>query len=267
MYRLSLFLIISCTIIALAGCGGQNTSIPPDIEERFVALVDSLSLDTPGASVATLEEFLGRYNGWERADTVRVEIERFRSEADGRYHEARELARQGRFDESERILVDLADHLEDTPDGENAGRFLEFEFYFGKAKWLMVHQKFDECGAVARDLLEHDLTPYQADQVEMILDNVGYADTAVSMSERANAQNACRQLSVMLTQSFLEEGRYPERLSLSDIETWEPYSSDSILRGLSAIEDYETSGHAFSFVGVSSNGRHRVKVVDGRIEN
>lgn len=266
--RGAICLFIVCYLAAsLFGCTGERASTPREVEVQFHSLLDSLDQDSPGASVAALEAFVHQYGDYDIADTAQVEIDRFRAETEDRYHEARELARDGDFDRAEHILVDLADHLADTPDGENAQRFLEFEFYFSKAKWMMVHQRFEECGAVARELLEGDLTAYQSEQVEMILDNVGYANTAVSMSERANAQNACRQLSMMLTQRFVEEGLYPQSLSLSDVEDWESYSSESIIRGLSAIEDFKTSTHTFSFVGVSSSGRHRIRVEDGRIEN
>jgi hypothetical protein len=119
---------------------------------------------------------------------------------------------------------------------------------------------------VSRDLLERDLTLYQVDQVQAILDNLAHVDVAVGMSERSSAENACRQLTVMLANQFVEEGRYPSRLSLKDVEGWGPHNSEFILRGLSAIEDYKTSNQSFSFVGVSKQGRHRIHVVDGRIK-
>jgi tetratricopeptide (TPR) repeat protein len=261
------FLMVTILLSVVIGCAKEKAPTPPSVAAQFYALLDSLVNDPPGAAVDSLEAFLHQYGTYQIADMVRTELNRFREKARGRYHEARELARRGEFDDAERILEDLAQHLADTPDGENAKRYLEFEFYFSKAKWLMVRQRYEECEVVARALLERDLTAFQADQVEMILDNVGYVDTALSLSERANARNACRQLSIMLAQQYVEEGIFPSSLSFSDVKSWGPHNSEYILRGLSAIEDYKASKHSFSFVGVSENGRHRIRVVDGQIQD
>lgn len=261
------FLVVVLLLSVVISCAKEKAPTPPTVAARYYALLDSLEDDPPEASVARLETFRREYDGYQIADTVRAELDRYRAAATGRYHEARELARQGDFDRAERILEDLAEYLADTPDGESAKRYLEFEFYFGKAKWLLARQRHRECEVVARALLKRDLTAFQADQVEAILDNVGYVDAAFSMSELSVAQNACRQLSVMLVQQYVEEGRYPSSLSLSDVKSWGPHSSDSILRGLSAIEAYKVSEHSFSFVGVSTEGRHRIHVVDGQIRN
>ena len=264
--RSAFYLVFLCLLMVALGCAREKQPTPPAVEAHFYAMLDSLAEAPPGASVSTIAAFLRRYGVYQIADTAQIALERARSAADGRYHEARELARRGEFDRAESILEDLATHLADTPDGENAKRYLEFEFYLGKAQWLLVHQRHEECEAVARALLARDLTAFQVEQVEKTLDNAGYVDTAFSMSERANAENACRQLSMMLVQRYVEEGIYPSRLNLSDVKRWESFSSEAILRGLSAIEDYRISKQSFSFVGVSAKGRHRIRVVDGQIQ-
>jgi hypothetical protein len=257
--------MITLVLSAITGCAQKKEPTPPAVAARFYALLETLAQKPPEAAVDSLEIFLRDYDKYEITDLVETEIDRYRAIAQGRYHEARELARQGEFDRAERILVDLAEHLGDTPDGDNARRHLEFEFYFGKAKWLLVRQRFEEAEVVARDLLDRDLTAFQAEQVEMILDNVGMVDAASGMAERAAAQAACRQLTVMLTQQFVEEGRYPSRLSLADVEKWGAHNSKGIIHGLSAIEDFKASAHNFSFVAVSKKGRHHIRVVDGQI--
>jgi len=255
------YLLIVFILSAVLGCAKEKAPTPPAVVAEFHALLDSLADTAPEASAGRLEAFLDEYGNYSIADTVRTERDRVRAAAAGRYHVARELARQGEFQHAEHILNDLANHLADTPDGENAKQHLEFDFYFGKAKWLMVRQRFEESEVVARALLERDLTAFQTSQVEMILDNTDNVNAALSQSERAHAESACHQVSIALQTLYVEEGAYPSRFSLADAERW------GSVRGLSAIEDYRASEQNFSFVGVSAEGRHRIRVVDGEIKN
>jgi hypothetical protein len=257
-------LIVSGT---LTGCSGGKTPTPtpPTVTAQFHALLDSLDEAPPGAAVARLESFSSAHLDYDIADSVQAEIVQVRGAAEGRYHEARELARRGEFDQAELILVDLAQHLSETRDGVSARRDLEFDFYFGKAQWYLIRQQHEESEAVASKLLEFDLTSYQASQVEMLLDKAGNIDAAFSRVERANARSSCRHLTIMLVQQYVDEGRYPSSLSTADIANWGPQESEFILRGLSSIEDYEVSEHSFSFTGVSAKGHHRVRVVDGQL--
>lgn len=180
-----------------------------------------------------------------------------------RYGEARELARQGRFDRAEGILEDVA--ASDTPWGRKAKEHLAFDFHYEKMQWLMVHRRFDECAETGRMLLKRNLAPAQTDRVEAILDRVGQFDDALSGAERAAALGACRHVTICLARSFAEDDRYPDRLSISDFGERGIYSDHSVLMGLSAIEDYRSTVRSYSFVAVSSKGRHRIQVVDGVI--
>lgn len=252
--------------MSLSGVGcAKEAPTPHDVAARFHALVDTLDVNSPGESVELLQTFLGEYESWEIADSVRLEMERFRAATDGRYHEARELARDGEFDGAEYILKDLA-RVSDTEDGASAKRHLEFEFYFEKAKWFLIRQRFDESEAVARDLLARDLNRFQRDQVEQILDHVGNVDAAIGQSDRARAEGACRQLMVFLANVYVNDGRYPERLSLSDLENLDPYTSKTIIGALASIDDYQASEDNYSLVAVSKSG-HRFRIVDGEIQN
>jgi tetratricopeptide (TPR) repeat protein len=272
--RLFALIIIAATASSatMVGCAAEKEApetvqpTPLEVKVEFFALLETLDDDRPGAAVEGLQTFLSENKSYEIADTVRNEIERFRSYADGRYHEARELAREGRFERAEEILEDLA-HLPDTPDGEGAREHLEFDYYLGKAQWLLMRQRYRESASVARALLEQDLTPTQANQVESILDNVGHVDAALAHAERTNAHNACRHVMVMLAQQFVEEGRYPSDLSIELLKNWDPHGSGSVLRALSSIEDYRASRDTYSFVAVSAQGQHRIRVVDGEIQD
>ena len=72
---------------------------------------------------------------------------------------------------------------------------------------------------------------------------------------------------IYLQMMYAEEGRYPSQLSLADVEEWDPFGSRSILRALSAIESYEQTDRGCSFTAVSARGEHRIRVVDGVIED
>ena len=255
-------IILSATVI---GCS-RSQPTPPEVDAEFRALLGTVEREPPGASVARLTEFRNKHSRYHIVTEVDSAIERLRSVADGRYHEARELARQGDFDRAESILEDLAAHLPETSSGESAQDHLAFDFYFGKAQWLIVRQRWEESGEVARLLLGRDLTRAQKEQVETILDNAGYVGAAYSQATRAQAQTACRHLTIYLQMMYAEEGRYPSQLSLSDVEKWDPVGSRSVLRALSAIEGYEQTDRGYSFMAVSAQGEHRIRIVDGEIE-
>ncbi|HSM16333.1 MAG TPA: hypothetical protein VK845_04955 [Gemmatimonadales bacterium] len=170
------------------------------------------------------------------------------------------MTREGDLDRAEGMLHDLATYLPDTPDGESSTQHLEFDFYLGKAQWLMVRQRWEESREVARPLLERDLTVAQKDQVEAIL------DAAYAQAERAEARAACRQLVILLETRYMEEGQYPSRLTLADVKELDPYGSRSVLRALSAIEGYQQTDRGYSFTAVSRRKQHRIRVADGTIE-
>ncbi len=245
-------------------CSAHKDPTPREVSSRYHALLDSLDADSPGASVSTLEAFAGEYAHYQIADSARLEMKRLRAESEGRYHEARELARDGEFDLAERMLEDLA-RIPETDDGASAVRHLEFEFYIEKARWLLVRQRFEESEAVARVLLMRDLTRFQRDQAEQILDYTGNAGAAMGMSNRAKTESACRQLIVFLANVYVNDGRYPESLSLPDLERLDPYTSKSITSTLASIDDYHATQDNYSLVAVGKDG-HRFKVVDGNIE-
>jgi len=269
-----LVVTVAALTAALIGCAGDESSetartvvpTPPAVREEFHALLETVDENRPGASVESLQAFLVANRYFMIADTVEYEIQYFRAAADGRYHVAREMAREGEFALAEHILQDLA-LMPDTPDGENAVKHLKFDFYFGKAQWLMIRQRFPESAVVARALLERDLTPSQADQVEAILDNAGNFDAALGQAELHSAQSACRQLGIMLATMYVEEGVYPNQFTLSDVERWDGYGYKSITRGLSSIENYRATQRGYSFEAVSAQGRHRLRVVDGDIQD
>jgi len=259
--------ILAATVLpaVVIGCSSSQ-STPPEVDAEFRALLETAEQEPPGASIARLTEFRKKQSRYDIVTEVDGEIERLGSIADGRYHEARELAREGDFERAEGMLQDLAACSPETSGAESAKQHLAFDFYLGKAKWLLVHQRWEEGGEVARSLLDRDLTREQREQVEAILDHTAHVTAAYAQATRAQARVACRELAIHLQMMQAEDGRYPSRLSLSDVEAWDPMGTRSILRALSAIERYEQTDRGSSFTAVSAGGEHRIRVVDGVVE-
>lgn len=259
-------MIVTATLLPamLSACSNEKAATPRDVSVRYHSLLDTLATDSPGASLRTLESFLSENKKFDIADSVEYQIVVRRAEMQERYHEAREIARDGQFERAEAILQDLA-LSPDTDGGASAKQHLEFEFYLEKAKWLLIRQRFEESEAVARMLLTRDLNRFQRDQVEQVLDFVSNVDGAMAMGQQAQAQAACRQLIVFMANLFVNEGRYPESFSLGDLERWDPYASRTITKELESIEDYRTWEDKYSLVAVSKQGQ-RFKIVNGNIE-
>jgi len=253
------------TAFLLASCTEKQEPTPQDVSARFHAMLDTLDVNRPGTALLTLESFMNENPGYTVGDSVEQEILEWRGAIQGRYHQARELAREGEFDRAERMLKDLA-LLPQTEDGTSAAQHLEFEFYFEKAKWLMVRQRFEESEAVARELLSHDLNRFQRDQVEQILDHAANVNGAVGMVNRSRAEGACRQLIVLMANLYANEGQYPASMSLPDLQRLDPYSWRSIANELSAIEDYQATQDNYSLVAVGKNGE-RFRIANGTLES
>lgn len=264
MRSLGFALVIPVLLVAVVGCSTSQLT-PPEVDAEFEALLETVDLGAPGESIAQLTEFRSRNEEYDIVAEVDIEIDRLLSVADGRYSEARELAREGEFERAEAMLQDLATHVPETSAGESAREHLAFDFRFGQAQWLMVRQRWDESAAVARPLLDRELTRAQRDEVEALLDNAGHVGAAYSQATRTQARVACRHIVILLQMMYAEEGRYPAQLSLADVEEWDPMGSRSVLRSLSAIEDYASSNDGYSFTAVGAENGHRIRVVDGVI--
>jgi tetratricopeptide (TPR) repeat protein len=259
-------LAMAAVLLALAvSCSRQKAPTPAELQARFRALVDTLDTTTPGRSVEQLDAFLREAAKYEIADSVQMEMEKYRAATRGRYHQARSLAREGEFDAAESMLQDLA-LLPDTDDGQSARHHLEFEFYIEKARWLLVRQRFDEAEAVARELLTRDLNRFQADEAEKILDYTGHAGAATQMVSRQQARDACTQLIILLANLYINDGGYPAALSIGDLERLDPYASRFLVNSLSSIDEYSATTDHYSLVAVSKGGQ-RFRIVDGELKD
>ena len=253
------------TAFTLASCAQKHAPTPHDVSARYHAMLDTLDVEQPGASLLALEGFRDANQNYTVADTVEQDILDWRGTIQGRYHQARELSRAGEFDRAERMLQDLA-LLPQTEDGSSAVQHLEFEFYFEKAKSLMIRQRFEESEAVARELLTRDLSRFQRDQVEQILDHTANIGVAEGMVGKSRTEGACRPLIVLMANLYVNEGQYPVSMSLGDLERLDPYYWRSIANELSAIEDYHATQDTYSLVAIGKNGE-RFRIVNGTLEN
>jgi hypothetical protein len=255
--------LILGTLFLAASCDSARKPTPPLVLARYHALVDTLSFETPGASVAQLEAFLEEAGRYQVADSVAGQIAVYRGATFGLYHRARELARDGDFDPAEAMLRDLA--LVDTEDGKSARTHLQYEFYVEKARWLLVRQRFEEAREVGEWLLKQDLTRFQRDQAEQILDYTGHVDAAMGMVESHNVQNACKQLIVLFASNYVDNGAYPATFSLSDLEQYDAYTAKSIARHIEKIERYTSSQDHYTLVALGKDGK-RYTIEDGELK-
>lgn len=263
--RLSCLALLPALSCLALGCEREKEPTPPAIADRYHALVDTLSMENPGSSTDALRSFLVESRRYTVADSVQLQLQRFNAASEGRYRTARELAREGDFDRAEAMLQDLA-LLPDNEDGKSARQHLEFEFYMEKARWLLVHQRFDEAGDVARTLQARHLSGFQRDEADKILDYTGLANDAMQMSARQSTRAACKQIIVLFASFYVDDGQYPGTFSIADLERFDPYSAKSIARSITAIEDYRASQDHYSMVAVGKDGS-RYHIEDGELKD
>jgi hypothetical protein len=168
------------------------------------------------------------------------------------YRHARDLSREGRFDEAQAILVDLA-QLPDEPAGRMAQSFLSFEFHQLKASQLLLKGDTTGARAAATELRNLPLDETKRPEAERLLDSVGMVDSAVRMTRTTALRSAARSIHEALISSFMEEGRYPEAFDL-DSPVLASLRNTGLLRTVSGITDYVVKGEEFSLIVTGQNG-------------
>jgi len=258
-------LLVALATLAVAGCAAKRET-PPEVARAYEELLARADADAPGALVAGLERFRRDNARYRISATVSDEIKRVRRTAEGRYHLARDLAREGALGRAERILTDLADNLPDTDDGRSAVQYLKFDFPFFKAQQLMAAGDFDEAERTARRLLANRVAPPQSDAIERLLDAIAAARKAAERAAMGRAMSAGQVLRVCLQSLFAERGAYPSQLSFEALELGDPTAEAQVRKALSAIEEYVASGSGFSLVAVGKDGKTRVRVSGEGVE-
>lgn len=237
---------------------------PPDsVLTQLQVVVADVDPAWPGASSARLRAFLAAHSGYTTDAVVHENLAELAAVTEPRYLQARDLAREGAFDEAEAILQDLATHLPESPGGEKARDHLSFEFHIGKAQHHLYRQRFAEAGRIVAPLRERDLDVQQARMVEQILDNVGHVTAAMSVIERQQAEGEVRQILVALMTEMVTEGEFPPDLTLPQLRRSRWFSGS--LESIAQLRDYRVGNGTVSFTAVTPSG-HRVRVVEGQLQ-
>ncbi len=256
---------ITMCILVLSGCTGTQAT-PEEVVQSYARLKAELDEDTPGASTEKLETFRKQNARYQIAKTISEDIARLRSKAKGQFHRARDLARDGKFDQAEKILHDLSRHFSDAEEGKMAKQFMQFDLYALRATRLMMDRRLHEAEQTVREALRKDLTQEQIFQLERMLDGISNAKLSQAMSSFAQLQSIARNLHVLLEMHHAENGRYPASLSLDDLRLGDPSIQNRIREALLAIEDYQVSDNRYSFVAVGKDGKTRLRVTPGEIQ-
>jgi hypothetical protein len=263
MRRPGAVLVAMVAALLVSACGRQPQKTPPEVARAYSALLAGLDATTPGASVARLKDFARRNASYPIAQTVEMDMAPWRRQLEPAYLRARDLVRDGRFDQAQAVLADLA-QLDDEPAGRMARDFLSFEFHRLKASQLLL--KGDTAGAAvaARELRSLPLAEGQRSEAERLLDSVGLVDSAAKMSRVTALQSAARVIQVALVSSFMDEGRYPETLSLES-PVLASLRNPTVLGPVASLDDYTVTGDAFSLIVRAKDGQ-RFRVTPERIE-
>jgi hypothetical protein len=260
--RCILFLAGTLACQALAGCDSRVPA-PPDVRAEHAELVASLDENAPGLAVLRLQEFARRRERYAPALGVQQDIGRWQALLEPAYRKARDLARDGAFDEAERILVDLA-LVPDEPAGRLSRDFLAFEFHKLKASRLLVAGDAEGAETAARQALDRPLGDEQMAAAQQMLDTAALAKLGAEMTRTTALQSAARTVQVCLVSYFVEYGRYPERFTLED-PALEMARATRTVDVVARFEDYRADPETFSLIVVGRSGA-RFLVTDRTVE-
>jgi len=247
---------------AFVGCDSRVPA-PPDVRAEHAELVASLDESAPGLAVLRLQEFARRRERYAPALGVQHDIARCQALLEPAYRRARDLARDGAFDEAERVLVDLA-LVPDEPAGRLSRDFLAFEFHKLKASRLLVAGDAEGAETAARQALARPLGDEQMAAAQQMLDMAALAKLGAEMTRTTALQSAARTVQVCLVSYYAEYGRYPERFTLDD-PVLEMARATRTLDVVARFEDYRADTETFSLIVVGRSGA-RFLVTDRTVE-
>jgi hypothetical protein len=242
---------------------GLFSQTPPEVARAYAQLLGGLDPARPGSAVARLQEFGRRNRAYSIAATVDKDLGPWKGQLEPAYRRARDLTREGRFDEAQAILVDLA-QLPEEPAGRMAQQFLSFEFHQLKASQLLLKGDTAGARAAATELRNLPLDETKRPEAESLLDSVGMVDSAVRMTRTTAFQSAARSIHVALISSFMDEGRYPETFNL-DSPVLANLRNTGLLRTVSTVTDYVVKGDEFSLIVTGQNGE-RMRITNTGVD-
>ena len=263
--RLAPWLVVILLVApAIQGCEGRRET-PPDVAQAFSTLVISLDPNTPGASLVSLREFSSRHAGYSIASDVDKEIASWRGKLEPAYLRGRDLVREGKFEQAEAVLKDLA-LVPDEKAGRLSREFLAFEYPQLKATRLL--QKGDSAGAeaVLRGMTQTELSEDQMAATQRLLDAASIAGAGAVMTRTTAMQSAARALHVLLLSSYMDNGQYPAALTLDSPEL-APLRDGGSLGVVASIDDYRATQDTFSLILTGKDPRQRIRVTQTGIED
>lgn len=234
--------LLALALPATVGCR-TRTETPPEVADRYRALVASLDPATPGASFAKLDAFAGQHANYTISDEVERERSQWRSRLDATYLTGRDLVREARFDEAEAVLKDLA-----LAPNEKAGRmareFLAFEFPQMKATRFLQRGDTEAAQGVLRRLTKTDLSEDQMAAAQRLLDSTSVVGTAVQMTRTTALKSAARTIEVFLHGAYAENGQYPASLTLDSADL-ASLRATGVLNVVGSLDDYHATPESF----------------------
>jgi hypothetical protein len=242
-----------------------RTATPADVQAAYADLVASLDADAPGMSLLRLEEFGRRHARYEIAGRVEKDVATWRARLQPAYLRARDLARQGQFDAAESMLKDLA-LVADAPAGRQSSEFLALEFHKMKASRLLLTGDPEGAALAARRLLGGDVGAEQMGAAQQLLDAAAMAELAGRMTRTTALQSAAKALQLAVVSAYVDNGHYPERLSLDDPTLASLHDTGS-LRVIEQLEDYQATADTFSVIVVAKGSGQRLRVTHRGIED
>jgi hypothetical protein len=246
-------------LLMLMSCTGSKET-PPEVIESYRLLKSELDEDAIGESIKKLEDFRKDNSQYKISWIIEEDMAGLKENVDGRFHMARELARGGDLERSEKMINDLANYLPDTKEGELAEEYLQFEFHQFKATRLMMDERFDEAEHVIIELLKKDLTEQQTIHAENLLDGINTAIHGRSRAESQKMKAACHKLYTLLRMHEARRGEYPNSLTLASFSLGDKSDQQFIKNNLSSIDRYKVTREGFSFVAIGRDGTTAIPV-------
>lgn len=247
----------------LAGCHSQLAT-PPEVQAAYTELVASLDPEAPGLSLMRLKYFAQRHARYQIASTVERDVAAWQIRLQPAYLAARDLVRDGQFDQAERVLADLA-LVPDEPAGKQSSEFLAFEFHRVKASRLLVAGDAAGAERAARSVIGQPLGDQQQAAAQQLLDAAALATLGTQMTMTTALQSSARTLQVFLHSQYADNGQYPEHLTLEDPQLSQLLDLGA-LGAIGALEDYKATPDTFSVVVVGKGTGQRLRITQRGIE-
>ena len=163
------------------------------------------------------------------------------------------------------MLKDVA-LVTDAAAGTQSREFLAFDFHKLKVSRLLLTGDTEGAAAAARQLVGGDAGEDQTAAAQQLLDATAMAELGARMTRTTALQSAARALQVAVVSSYVDNGHYPDRLSL-DGPVLSPLRDTGSLRVIERLDDYRATQDTFSVIVVAKGSGQRLRVTHGGLED